>query len=290
MRQLAILILTIALFAACDKKESEPKEKETDSAKTIENAESGEKTPFFADSGANAQKGEIAPEPKSSSNLTFDQKVMYCLGLDLGANLQSSDYEVDMELLKRGIEDSYKNKDYLLSEAEITETMRRFQSDMMKKQQSQMEKAQREFQAKGSENKTLSKKFMEDNKSKPGVKTTPSGLQYKVVKSGSGENPKLDEVALIHFKGELIDGTVFEDTRSKGSPTLYPVQNPLKGVQQALQMMKPGAKWILYIPPELAFAERGAPPIIPPNSALIVEIELISNEGKMENMRSMQPN
>jgi FKBP-type peptidyl-prolyl cis-trans isomerase len=119
-------------------------------------------------------------------------------------------------------------------------------------------------------------KFLMENKTKEGVKTLPSGLQYKVIKDGTGKTPKASDTVVTHYRGTLIDGTEFDSSYKRGEPAEFPVGGVIKGWTEALQLMKEGAKWILYVPPKLAYGERGTPGgPIGPNETLIFEIELI---------------
>lgn len=118
--------------------------------------------------------------------------------------------------------------------------------------------------------------YLEKNKQKSGVTTTSSGLQYEVIKSGSGTSPGPTDLATVHYKGTLIDGTQFDSSYDRGAPNTFPVNAVIPGWTEALQLMTPGSKWILTIPPKLAYGTRGAGPKIGPNAALIFEVELIS--------------
>jgi FKBP-type peptidyl-prolyl cis-trans isomerase FklB len=132
--------------------------------------------------------------------------------------------------------------------------------------------------------------FLAENKKKEGVKTLPSGLQYKVVKAGSGKKPKLDDTVTVHYRGTLIDGTEFDSSLRRGKPATFPVSGVIPGWTEALPLMEEGAKWQLFIPPKLAYGERGAGSLIAPNATLIFEVELISiqenkREKKQENKK-----
>jgi FKBP-type peptidyl-prolyl cis-trans isomerase len=119
-------------------------------------------------------------------------------------------------------------------------------------------------------------KFLIENKAKEGVKTLPSGLQYKVLKEGTGKTPKDTDVVVTHYRGTLVDGSEFDSSYKRNKPAEFPVNGVIKGWTEALQLMKEGDKWMLYIPPKLAYGDRGAPGgIIGPNEALVFEIELI---------------
>lgn len=118
-------------------------------------------------------------------------------------------------------------------------------------------------------------KFLMENKTKEGVQTLPSGLQYKVIKEGTGQMPKLTDTVSTHYRGTLPDGTEFDSSYKRNEPAEFPVNRVIKGWTEALQLMKEGSKWMLYIPPHLAYGERGFPPVIGPNATLVFEIELL---------------
>jgi FKBP-type peptidyl-prolyl cis-trans isomerase FklB len=125
-------------------------------------------------------------------------------------------------------------------------------------------------------NKAEGEKFLADNKKKEGIKTTASGLQYKVIKDGTGKTPKATDTVSTHYRGTLISGKEFDSSYKRGEPAEFPVNGVIKGWTEALQLMKEGAKWQLFIPSELAYGERGAGQDIGPNSTLIFDIELLS--------------
>ena len=118
-------------------------------------------------------------------------------------------------------------------------------------------------------------KFLMENKAKEDVKTLPSGLQYKVIKDGDGKTPKATDTVVTHYRGTLLDGSEFDSSYKRKEPAEFPVGGVIKGWTEALQLMKEGSKWILYVPPKLAYGERGFPPVIGPNETLIFEIELL---------------
>lgn len=118
-------------------------------------------------------------------------------------------------------------------------------------------------------------KFLMENKAKDGVKTLPSGLQYKVLKSGDGKTPKASDTVVTHYRGTLLDGSEFDSSYKRNQPAEFPVGGVIKGWTEALQLMKEGDKWILYVPANLAYGQRGYPPVIGPNETLVFEIELL---------------
>jgi FKBP-type peptidyl-prolyl cis-trans isomerase FklB len=160
-----------------------------------------------------------------------------------------------------------------LSEQEIRETMAVFQKEMMARQEELSKKL-------GEKNKKEGDVFLAENKKKDGVKTLPSGLQYKVVKAGTGKKPKLTDTVTTHYRGTLIDGTEFDSSYRRGQPATFPVNGVIPGWTEALQLMEEGAKWELFIPSNLAYGERGAGRDIGPHATLIFDIELITIQEK----------
>jgi len=151
----------------------------------------------------------------------------------------------------------------------VQETMAIFQKDMMAKQQEVAKKNKKEGEV-----------FLDENKKKEGVKTLASGLQYKVLKEGTGKKPKLNDAVTVNYRGTLIDGTEFDSSYRRGQPASFPVSGVIPGWTEALPLMGEGAKWQLFVPSNLAYGERGAGAMIGPNATLIFEIELISVQEK----------
>ncbi|MEP6708913.1 MAG: FKBP-type peptidyl-prolyl cis-trans isomerase [Verrucomicrobiota bacterium] len=195
-------------------------------------------------------------------------KVSYSIGLDIGTTLKRQLIEVNEELLKTGIQDGLSGKKPLLSEDQVKETMAAFQKDMITKQ-NEAKKAAAE------KNSAEATKFLAENKTKEGVKTTASGLQYKVLREGSGPAPKATDSVKVNYRGTTIDGTEFDSSYKRGEPASFPVNRVIKGWTEALQLMKVGSKYQLFIPGDLAYGERGAGSDIGPNAMLIFEVELL---------------
>lgn len=199
------------------------------------------------------------------------EKVSYSIGLDIGRNLKNQKIEVDPKVLEQGIKDAIEDKKPLLTEDEIAQVMAQFQQEHY----AQQEKEKAEISEK---NKVEGQKFLEENKKNKDVVTLPSGLQYKVLKSGSGISPSLTDKVKTHYIGKFLDGTEFDNSVKRGEPAEFPVNGVIKGWTEALQKMKVGDKWILYVPPDLAYGEQGAGNVIPPNATLVFEVELLSIE------------
>jgi len=200
-------------------------------------------------------------------------KISYIIGMDLGKNFQGQGMDIDADILAKGIKDGVSGGKPLLSEQEIKETLAGFQAEMMAKQVALAK-------TRGEKNKKEGEAFLAANQKKEGVKTLPSGLQYRVIKPGSGNSPKLTDEVTAHYRGTLIDGTEFDSSYRRGKPETLPVNGVIPGWTEALQLMQVGAKWELYIPSNLAYGERGAGQNIGPNATLIFEIELISIQEK----------
>jgi FKBP-type peptidyl-prolyl cis-trans isomerase FklB len=200
-------------------------------------------------------------------------KVSYVIGMDIGTNLKKQSIDVDPDILAKGIKDGFSGGKSLLSEQEVREIMAAFQKEMMAKQEELNKKL-------GEKNKKEGEGFLAENKKKEGVKTLPSGLQYKVIKAGTGKKPKLTDTVTTHYRGTLIDGTEFDSSYRRGQPATFPINGVIPGWTEALQLMQEGAKWQLFVPSNLAYGERGAGRQIGPNATLIFEVELISIQEK----------
>ena len=205
-----------------------------------------------------------APELKNDK-----EKISYSIGMDIGGNLKRGSVEVDPDLLAKGLKDSYGGGKTILTEDEARMTIADFQKTLMAKQAETMQKL-------SEKNKADGEKFLAENAKVEGVKTLPSGLQYREITPGKGKSPKDTDTVSTHYKGTLIDGTEFDSSYKRGEPVTFPVSGVIAGWTEALQLMKEGAKWQLFIPSNLAYGDRGAGREIGPNATLIFEVELIS--------------
>jgi FKBP-type peptidyl-prolyl cis-trans isomerase FklB len=200
---------------------------------------------------------------------TEKEKVSYSMGVDIGKRLKQQSIDFDPDLFAKGIKDVYGGTETLLTDQEIKETLAAFQKTLIAKQ-TEMRKQQ------GQKNKSEGDTFLAGNKKKGGVITLPSGLQYTVIEEGTGKTPKATDTVVTNYRGTLVDGTEFDSSYKRGKPATFPVNGVIKGWTEALQLMKEGGKWKLFIPSDLAYGERGAGNIIGPNATLIFDIELIS--------------
>ena len=196
-------------------------------------------------------------------------KVSYSIGLNIGKDFKAQNIEVNPDLLARGIKDAISDSKPLLTEEEIQEAVGTFQQERM---------AEAEAMAKemGEKNLKEGEAFLQENAKREGVVALPSGLQYEVIEEGTGKSPKPGDEVTVHYRGTLVDGTVFDSSYERGEPVTFPVEGVIPGWTEALQLMKEGAKWKLFIPPALAYGERGAGQVIGPNATLLFEVELIS--------------
>jgi FKBP-type peptidyl-prolyl cis-trans isomerase FklB len=205
-----------------------------------------------------------APELKGDK-----ERLSYSIGMDIGGNLKRQSVEVDPDLLAKGIKDSYGGGKTLLTEDEARQAITNFQQALMAKKAEAM-------RILAEKNKADGEKFLAENAKKEGVKTLASGLQYKEIAPGTGKSPKTSDTVTTHYKGTLVDGTEFDSSYKRGEPATFPVSGVIPGWTEALQLMKEGAKWQLFVPPNLAYGEKGAGQVIGPNATLIFEVELIS--------------
>jgi FKBP-type peptidyl-prolyl cis-trans isomerase FklB len=213
---------------------------------------------------AGASFAADAPELKSDK-----EKISYSIGMDIGGNLKRGSVEVDPDLVARGLKDSYVGGKTLLTEDQARQAIADFQKTLAAKQAETMKIL-------SEKNKADGEKFLAENAKKEGVKVLPSGLQYKEVTPGQGKSPKITDNVTTHYKGTLIDGTEFDSSYKRGQPVTFPVSGVIAGWTEALQSMKEGATWQLFVPPRLAYGERGAGQVIGPNATLVFEVELIS--------------
>lgn len=200
---------------------------------------------------------------------TQKQKLSYALGMNMGTSLKMNAIEVDIDTLLKGVKDTLTNGKMLMTDDEAKNTIMALQKDLQSKQQEQAKTS-------GEKNKKEGAAFLAANKGKAGVMTLQSGLQYKVLVDGKGKSPKATDTVTVQYKGTLLDGTEFDSSYKRGQPASFQVGGVIKGWTEALQLMKEGSKWQLFIPSDLAYGERGAGGQIGPHAVLIFEVELIS--------------
>lgn len=225
---------------------------------------------------ATPTKQAPAASSANASGLTSQKdKFSYALGMNLGSNLQRQSVPVNVDLIMKGLKDALAGSKTLMTEEEARAAMMEMQTQL---RQQAMEKAKVE----GEKNQKDGDAFLAANKGKPGVVTLPSGLQYKIEKAGTGPKPTAADSVVCNYEGTLIDGKEFDSSAKHGGPATFPVSGVIKGWTEALQLMPVGSKWQLFVPPALAYGERGAGGDIGPNSTLIFEVELVSIQPKAE--------
>jgi FKBP-type peptidyl-prolyl cis-trans isomerase FklB len=214
---------------------------------------------LLACQGNTQQKVELKSQEDSLS---------YAIGMDIGKNLKTQSAKVDPAIMARGVKDILDSAKTMLSEDQA-------QGCLMSFSQRMMEKREAEMKVKGDQGKVEGENFLAANKTKEGVVTTASGLQYKIITKGTGPKPTATQTVRVHYRGTFIDGKEFDSSYKRGQPIEFPVNGVIKGWTEALQLMPVGSKWQLFIPSDIAYGDRGAGQAIPPNSTLIFDVELL---------------
>lgn len=210
----------------------------------------------------NAQTGASNVDLKSDKD-----SASYAIGTNIGQSMKQQGLDVDADLLSAGLRDALKG------ESKLTDDQVR--AILMAFQEKAMRQADEKRMKEGEESLKKATDFLAANKSKPGVMTTPSGLQYKVVKEGTGAKPKATDQVKVHYTGTLVDGTKFDSSVDRGEPATFGLNQVIPGWTEGLQLMTVGSKYMLYLPPSLGYGEQGAGGSIGPNQALIFEVELL---------------
>jgi FKBP-type peptidyl-prolyl cis-trans isomerase FklB len=203
---------------------------------------------------------------------TPEERFSYAIGARLGDDLRGSGHAIDRERVLRGVEDGLDGS-AALSKEEIADALKEGVERRQARQQALLEERAQAAERDG-------RAFLERNRERPGVVVLPSGLQYEVLAEGSGPAPGLEDFVTCNYRGTLLDGTVFDETASLGRPRSFAVSSVIDGFEQALLRMQPGARWKLYVPAELGYGARGAGAKVPPNSTLVLEVELLSVERR----------
>lgn len=210
----------------------------------------------------------------SSSPYTTDkEKASYAIGQNIGKSLQHDGLDVDPNIVSQGLKDAMTGVTSKITEADAQAAMTNLRNKVIAQRQAEQQKT-------GDSNKKTGDDFLAANKAKEGVVTLPDGLQYKILKEGTGPKPKSSDTVVVNYRGTLIDGTEFDSSEKHGEPATLGVGQVIKGWTEALQLMPVGSKWQLYIPPDLAYGPNGAGGVIGPNSTLIFDIELLSIKGQ----------
>jgi FKBP-type peptidyl-prolyl cis-trans isomerase FklB len=227
--------------------------------------------------------GTAAKSAAAPALTTRKQKFSYALGMNigsgLGANLKKQSVDVDSTLVSQGLKDAMSGGKTRLTQGEMQAVLTEVQNEVKKQQQGKTQQA-------AAANKTEGEAFLAANKSKDGVVTLPSGLQYKILTAGTGPKPTASDSVKCNYRGTLINGTEFDSSYKRGQPATFAVGQVIKAWTEALQLMPVGSKWQLFVPSSLAYGERGAGAEIGPNATLIFEVELLSIEDKAKDDKS----
>jgi FKBP-type peptidyl-prolyl cis-trans isomerase FklB len=222
---------------------------------------------------AKAAVKEAAKAADANSPLkTPADRISYSIGMNFGRNLKQAGLDVNVDILAQAMRDALSGGKVLMTDQEIRETMTGLQQEMMAKETQRMKDA-------GEKNIKEGENFLAENKKKEGVVTLPSGLQYKVLKEGAGAIPKATDAVTVNYRGTFINDNEFDSSYKRGEPVSFPVTGVIAGWTEALQLMKVGSKWQLFVPAKLAYGEQGFPPAITPNATLIFEVELLGIEN-----------
>jgi len=249
-------------------------EEATEAAKstaTAETATTETATPTEASKPA-ATKATAPAEEVQADAMSEADKLSYAFGFNFGHMLKKREVEVNLDVLTAGLNAALAGEEGKMSQQDIAKTLIGFMAQQKMKEQA---KLQMEIK----KNKDAGAAFLAENKSKEGVVELESGLQYKIIKAGEGKTPTAEDSVSVHYRGTLIDGKEFDSSHKRGQPATFQVGGVIKGWTEALQLMKVGAKWELYIPAEIAYGERSTGNI-PAGSTLIFEVELLDVKSK----------
>ena len=218
---------------------------------------------------AKSGQAAAAKKPDTFELKTDKDKASYAIGMNIGQNLRKQSEVIDATVVQRGMKDALAGDKTLMTEEEAKAALMTLQVSMRKKQEEQVQQM-------AETNKKDGDAFLAENKTKAGVVTLPSGLQYKILSEGTGPKPAATDSVICNYKGTLLDGTEFDNSAKHGGPTTFPVSGVIKGWTEALQLMPVGSKWQLFVPSDLAYGQPGTRGGIAPNSTLIFEVELVS--------------
>lgn len=221
-----------------------------------------------------AKEGEEASAEGSEVELvSLEQRISYSIGSDLANNLKQNDIPVDVDILTQAFEEVFSGAEPRMTREEIMQANSEMTAQLQEKAQQVQAELAETSKAEGEE-------FLTANATKEGVVTLESGLQYKVLTEGSGQQPTAEDTVTVHYRGTLLDGSEFDSSYSRGEPASFPLGSVIRGWTEGLQLMKEGGKWEFYIPSDLAYGPGGRPPQIPPNATLKFEVELL--KAKLE--------
>jgi len=231
-----------------------------------------DKQPASGDAAAKAPEAAAAAAAPAETQ-TDAQRMGYALGANVGRTFRDQKFPVDVESVISGLRDAFTNGTMKMEDAKIAETLQQLQQTLQAN-------AQAEQEASSTRNAEEGKAFLAKNATAEGVTTTASGLQYQILTPADGKKPGKDDTVKVHYRGTLLDGTVFDSSYDRGEPVTFPVNAVIPGWTEALQLMPVGSKWKIFIPSDLGYGPGGAGDRIGPNAALVFEVELLSIEPK----------
>jgi FKBP-type peptidyl-prolyl cis-trans isomerase FklB len=231
------------------------------------------KSPATASQAKSPSAASGAARSGTTALTTKKAKRSYAIGANMGLGLKQQPIDVDPAIVAQGLKDALSGGKLAMTNEEASAVLKELQADLQSKQEASMAQM-------SDTNKKEGAAFLAANKAKEGVVTTSSGLQYKVVKQGTGSKPAASDTVVCNYRGTLINGKEFDSSYKRGQPASFPVSGVIRGWTEALQLMPVGSKWELYVPSELAYGDRGAGADIGPGSTLIFEVELLSIQGK----------
>jgi FKBP-type peptidyl-prolyl cis-trans isomerase FklB len=219
--------------------------------------------------GAAAQGQQQQQTPPAPLTAADKPNLSYAIGYQIGNDFQERKLDVDINQVIKAMQDGFAKRPATLTEEQMRDLLGRMQYQLYSK-------AKGEFDKLATENKSKSAKFLADNKTKKGIVSLPSGVQYRIIEDGTGtKHPTLQSEVTVHFRGSLANGLEFDSSFARGEPVKFKVGDVIKGWQEVLPLMRVGDHWQVFLPPELAYGERGQPPRIGPNEALVFELKLI---------------
>lgn len=215
----------------------------------------------------------VATAADSSALPAKNDRLSYALGVETGKSFKNHGITLNTNAFAQGLQAALTGSPTLLTQAEMTQELKDFQRSSTTKLQAQMQQSAQKNQQFGSA-------FLDANKERPGVVTTASGLQYKIITPGTGPKPTLQDTVTVDYEGRLLDGKIFDSSYERGTPATFPVNAIIAGWQEALQLMPVGSTWEIYIPAKLAYGDQGAQGVIGPNETLIFKVHLIKTESQ----------
>src|SRR6202030_3925603 len=267
---LALNLLVIGLLASGNLRAQDTPAPKTQSTP----APKSQTTPAAKTPGTTPAKPRTATATKTPLALKSDKdKVSYAIGVNIGKSMRKDTVDIDPAIFSRGMKDALSGGKLLLTDEEMKVALTKLQTDLRAKQEPAAQKA-------GEINKKAGDDFLAQNKTKEGVVALPNGLQYKILKEGTGPKPSATDSVVCNYRGTLLDGTEFDSSYKRGQPATFPVGGVIKGWTEAVQLMPVGSKWQLFLPSGLAYGNRGAGQDIGPNATLIFEVELLSIQNK----------